>query len=413
MKPQKRIRGGKVRWVARYVGSDGLERSKTFELEKQAKAWTAERERELRRGEWIDPADQATTVGQLWQSWEMSATTDGTRKVRELVGRNLGRLERTPIAKVRRSDIRTWAHSLRNGRPWVKGCTGLAPNTVSNWLGQLAGCFNMAVADGLLLKSPTEGIAKRRKVDRAISRSELLDADEIWQLVETASVGVPKGRNWIAPQETLARMIIVGAATGLRAGEIAGLRIRSVDFLRRELAVIEQSKSGTSEFLWAPLKTAAASRVIPLPDAAVRALSDELRENPNADRSMPVFLTAQQRMWSSSTVGKSFQALRDRCGLDEDVTWHSLRHFYASALIHAGASVKTVQARLGHEKAETTLEVYAHLWPGEDERTRSAVDEALSRDRHGTGAAGVDSEDDVTPLVNADERGDVVRISSL
>lgn len=63
---------------------------------------------------------------------------------------------------------------------------------------------------------------------------------------------------------------------------------------------------------------------------------------------------------------------RNRIGLDPAFTWHSLRHFYASALIHSGASVKTVQERLGHESAETTMQVYAHLWPGEDERTRKA-----------------------------------------
>ncbi|MFE3291663.1 tyrosine-type recombinase/integrase [Rhodococcus sp. NPDC059234] len=92
----------------------------------------------------------------------------------------------------------------------------------------------------------------------------------------------------------------------------------------------------------------------------------------------------QGRMWSSSTVGKSFKAVRDRCGIESEVTWHSLRHFYASALIHSGASVKTVQERLGHESAETRLQVCAHLWPGEDERTRKAVDSALMRDQCGT-----------------------------
>ncbi len=76
--------------------------------------------------------------------------------------------------------------------------------------------------------------------------------------------------------------------------------------------------------------------------------------------------------------------MRNRIGLDPAFTWHSLRHFYASALIHSGASVKTVQERLGHESAETTMQVYAHLWPGEDERTRKAVDSALMRDQCGT-----------------------------
>ncbi|NKV10960.1 tyrosine-type recombinase/integrase [Rhodococcus hoagii] len=93
-----------------------------------------------------------------------------------------------------------------------------------------------------------------------------------------------------------------------------------------------------------------------------------------------------------------------RLGLDPAITWHSLRHFYASALIHAGASPKTVQERLGHESAETTLEVYTHLWPGEGERTRSAVDAALMRDQCGTGSSS-DAESDETVPAELDSTG--------
>ena len=52
-----------------------------------------------------------------------------------------------------------------------------------------------------------------------------------------------------------------------------------------------------------------------------------------------------------------------------EATAHSLRHFYASALIAGGASVKQVQTVLGHASAVVTLRTYAHLWPGDDDRT--------------------------------------------
>jgi len=54
-----------------------------------------------------------------------------------------------------------------------------------------------------------------------------------------------------------------------------------------------------------------------------------------------------------------------------------LRHFYASMLIQSGASVKVVQARLGHSSAKTTLDIYGHLFPDEEDRTRTAVDAML------------------------------------
>jgi len=58
--------------------------------------------------------------------------------------------------------------------------------------------------------------------------------------------------------------------------------------------------------------------------------------------------------------------------------FHQLRHFYASVLIQHGESVKVVQERLGHHRAELTLDTYAHLWPESDESTRAAVDAVFS-----------------------------------
>lgn len=60
---QKRMRSGLVRWVVRYRDPAGKERSRTFDTKREAAAWESERERERRRGEWLDPDDENTTVG--------------------------------------------------------------------------------------------------------------------------------------------------------------------------------------------------------------------------------------------------------------------------------------------------------------------------------------------------------------
>jgi hypothetical protein len=66
--------------------------------------------------------------------------------------------------------------------------------------------------------------------------------------------------------------------------------------------------------------------------------------------------------------------------MPDSTHFHDLRHYYASLLIHAGESVKTVQARLGHASAIETLDTYGHLWPDSEDRTRQAVDDAFSLD---------------------------------
>jgi integrase len=61
------------------------------------------------------------------------------------------------------------------------------------------------------------------------------------------------------------------------------------------------------------------------------------------------------------------------------MAWRTIYPYYASLLIRSGASVKVVQARLGHASAKTTLDTYGHLWPGDDDLTRRAVAGELAR----------------------------------
>ncbi len=67
---------------------------------------------------------------------------------------------------------------------------------------------------------------------------------------------------------------------------------------------------------------------------------------------------------------------------------HDLRHFCASALIAGGASVKQVQMVFGPASAVITPRIYAHLWPGEEDRTRAVMDAVLGGLRTGCGQVG-------------------------
>ncbi len=64
-------------------------------------------------------------------------------------------------------------------------------------------------------------------------------------------------------------------------------------------------------------------------------------------------------------------------GLPARTGLHALRHLYVSLLIRFGESVKTIQKRVGHSSAAITLDVYGHLYPDADDRTRDAITAAL------------------------------------
>src|SRR5437879_6382183 len=78
-------------------------------------------------------------------------------------------------------------------------------------------------------------------------------------------------------------------------------------------------------------------------------------------------------------IERAMRAARgDVEGLGPGFRFHDLRHYFASLLIADGLDVKTVQARLRHASAKTTLDVYGHLWPDRDESTRAAVAAAIA-----------------------------------
>ncbi len=148
-----------------------------------------------------------------------------------------------------------------------------------------------------------------------------------------------------------------------------------MDFLRRTLRVeqqVQQSPGGVAAVV--PPKTRSSYRTIPLPQTVLDELAAHLARHPNegllfpgADGGPIVRTRFNDSVWRP--------ALK-KAGVS-GVTFHDLRHFYASALIRAGLSVRVVADRLGHADASMTLNVYAHLWPDEEDRTRSAVDEFL------------------------------------
>jgi integrase len=80
---------------------------------------------------------------------------------------------------------------------------------------------------------------------------------------------------------------------------------------------------------------------------------------------------------------------RDGDGLPAGFRFHDLRHYLASLLIADGADVKTVQARLRHASAKTTLDTYGHLWPDKDESTRAVIEAVFAaRTEQGRNRAG-------------------------
>ncbi|OCB54505.1 hypothetical protein A5677_19915 [Mycobacterium malmoense] len=142
-----------------------------------------------------------------------------------------------------------------------------------------------------------------------------------------------------------------------------------------------------------PLKTAGSAAPIPVPRELTLLLSAAVARHPS-DWLVPRAINGGDRPCSPNTVEAAIRDARAQVeGLPDRFCFHDLRHYLASLLIASGAHIKTVQTRIRHATAATTLDVYGHLWPDTDESTRAAIGAAIgvrgkpAADRLRTGGA--------------------------
>lgn len=374
MSVQKRVRGGRTRWVGRYRDPAGREHSKTFDTQREAKAWVVEQQRDVRRGDWTDPADARITVGEMMRRWAARPLRGNSHAVYQHLCDQLGPLEAIPVAAVTPGDVEAWIGVLQRGRPWADGAP-LSETTVRQAVTSLRAAFAGLVEDGALARNPVRrGVLPRGHGARQRVRpDDIPTPGQVASLVRLAAAGGYPGQRGgeptkrpVPPRPELALLLQVAVGTGCRLGELIGLQVGDVDFLRRVVRVRRQARRD-GELV--PPKTAESVRDIPVADDLLAVLSPVCGGRDGGAR---LLVCRDGRPWSRNRVEYALRPVAAAAGL-EGLTMHRLRHYYASALIAAGVPVTGVQAALGHGSAALTLDVYTHLWPGAEDVTRRAA----------------------------------------
>jgi integrase len=161
-------------------------------------------------------------------------------------------------------------------------------------------------------------------------------------------------------------LILTAAYTGLRWGELVGLRAKRLDLAARRVTVTEALSEVRGDLTFKTPKTAASRRTVALPAPLVDVLADHLSAYPAVGNGLvftqpeggPIRRTNfRQRVWLAAVAETVGPPMR----------FHDLRHSHAAWLIAQGEHPKTIQSRLGHASIKTTLDTYGHLMPGMDE----------------------------------------------
>src|SRR5262249_47906448 len=142
------------------------------------------------------------------------------------------------------------------------------------------------------------------------------------------------------------------AYTGLRWGELAGLRVERVDFLRRRIDVAEILVEVNGTLTFGPPKTAKSRARVGFPPFLADVLAEHVRQFPDADATRRLMFTSDEGlpMRRSNFRRRVWQPALRAAELDEATHFHALRHACASWLIDAGANPLEVAERLRHTR---------------------------------------------------------------
>jgi integrase len=170
-------------------------------------------------------------------------------------------------------------------------------------------------------------------------------------------------------------LVDTAAYSGMRAGELAALRVGRLDLLAGRAEVVESITEVAGKLVAGPTKTNL-RRTVRLPRFLCDELGAYLADRPHEPGAHVFTMSAGGPLRQSSVTTKLFKPAVRAVGLDPRLRFHDLRHTCASLLIREGASVKAIQAQLGHATASVTLDRYGHLFPDELEHLADRLERA-------------------------------------
>lgn len=358
------------RYQARIRGEDGLLLSApgTFATKADADRWLASMITDRAQGRWVDPRAGKVTLRDFADQW-LEGKAELAPKTRELYEYLLSRLILPDLGDVELADlnaarVRAWrARLLRAGRP--------GPTTVAKAYRLLSSMMATAVVDNVVARNPCveKGAGVERSPEMRIATPE--------QVAAIAAAIEPRYR----------ALVLTAAYAGCRWGELAALRQRHIDLVDGTLTVTEQvvELHGGTLLVREP-KSAAGRRVVHLPAGLIEVLQTHLERFVPADPDGLVFPSPNGGVLRQSNFRDRHWSPALRAAGVERLRFHDLRHVAGTLATVSGATIREVQARLGHASPAAAYR-YQHVLESRDAEIAQRLD-ALFRGAGGEVTAG-------------------------
>jgi integrase len=355
-------------WIASWYGPDGRRvQRKVGPARTEARAdglTKAQAERVLRRMREIEspraaPDGQRVTMEEAGREFSQRLELKGRRKSHRLTVASDLRNHIAPffaaktLDRIGPEDIERYVAAKRKT---------LAIKTIRNHVNTMHSIFDLGLRKGWCQANPVK-LADRPTLKKTETRIQFLDQAELEQLLVAPYPDDAFGR--IEPT-----LYLTAAMTGLRQGELLGLRWRDVDFDARKIRVVSPYVRG--EF--GDPKSAGSGRSVPMAERVADGLR-ELRSQSvySRDRDLVFCRPETGKPLDRSKLVRRFKQAIDRAGVHR-ITFHELRHTFGTRMAAAGTPMRTLQHWKGHADSKTT-QIYAHYQPSDQEA--DAVDRAF------------------------------------
>ncbi len=323
---------------------------------------------EQARGALVRPDRATILLEEYADQWLASRLARGGTplrpKVRELYESQLRlhifpKLGHVPLGRLRPATVRSWYGGLLADGPGA--------STTAKCYRLLRAILNTAVEDGLLATNPCaiRGAGAERASERRIPTVE-----QVFDLADAVT-------------DRYRALVLLAALSGLRRGELFGLRRKDVDIGSGTVSVeVQRQQLSTGEHLVGPPKSDAGRRTIAVPTEALETLVAHLDgfTDPRPDswvftgpKGGPLRQGAWQNEWTRA---------REQVGLP-DLHFHDLRHVAATLAAATGAGVKDIMHRIGHSSPQAALR-YQHASAGRDQTIADGISELIQRERGGS-----------------------------
>jgi integrase len=366
------VKRGKSWSYVLYLGRDqnGKKRQKWvggFRTKRDAEDALTQSLDRVRTGTWADPG--RITVAEYLEQWLEGIRPSLRPKTAAsyedaLRGWVLPRVGSLRLAGLTAPRLRAlYGELLESGRR--NGSGGLSPRSVQYAHRIVSHALKDAVDHGLLVRNPAS-LVKPPRVPKPPMR--VWSADDARRFLGAVA------------EDRLGALWTLMLTTGLRRGEVLGLRWEDIDFKRGRLAVRQTVVAIGYDVDVSEPKTMSGRRSVSLDPTTVvtlkkhrsRQSEDRLRAGPKAEESDLVFTTEDGSMIHPDRISKAFVQLIERHNLPT-IRLHDLRHTAATLALTAGVHPKVVQERLGHANITITLDTYSHVLQGLQEDAAAKV----------------------------------------